>query len=256
MTHLPRPTPSDPRRGRPAAARCTAAARSRAAPLDGAGGTGTSRAVARAAALAAALAAAVGAALLPAAAEARDRVRPERISVLADVIEVRPVYREVRVGAPRRECWIEEQRTVVRETPARGVHRHRHDRRSGGADALVGGVIGGVVGNQLGRDAGRGGRAGATIAGAIIGSTIANEAAAGSARHRRHHDTHTLHETRTVYETRPIERCRTVDGAHSQRRLQHYDVTYRYDGRLFVTRLPRDPGSTLELEVTVRPARH
>lgn len=181
-------------------------------------------------------------------ASARERVRAERLTVYAEVVDVRPVYREVRRTEPTRECWTEERRTVVREG---GVsHGHRERRRSGG-DALVGGVIGGVIGNQLGRGASRGGRAGATIAGAIVGSAIANEASAGSARHRRHRPA----PSHTVYETRPVERCRTVEVTRSEERLQHYDVTYRYDGRTYTTRLPRDPGSTIELNVTLTPAR-
>ena len=113
-----------------------------------------------------------------------------------------------------------------------------------------------MVGNQLGRGSGRGGRTGATIAGAIIGSAVANEAGAGSARHRRpvHRPVHRP-ASRTVVETQPVERCRTVEGARSERRLQHYDVTYRYDGRTYTTRLPRDPGRQLELNVTLTPAR-
>lgn len=230
-THDPRPSVPHPSAARPARPRRVSAALVRAA------------------------AAALALATLSASAFASDRVRvrPERLTVYADVIDVRPVYREVRRSEPRRECWIEERRHVVREGP---VHRiERHETRRGTGDALVGGVIGGVIGNQLGRNAGRGGRAGATIAGAIVGSAVANEASANAARHRR--ERHYRHETpRTVYETHPVERCRTIDTARSQQRLQHYDVTYRYEGRRYVTRLPRDPGPTLELEVTVRPARH
>lgn len=184
-------------------------------------------------------------------ATARDRVRPERLTVYADVIDVRPVYRQVRRSEPRRECWIEEQEYVVREGAAYR-EPHRDGGRHGGGDALVGGVIGGVIGNQLGRGSSRGGRAGATIAGAIIGGAVANEVSAGSARHRRPH----RHQApRTVYETREVERCRSVERTRSEERLQHYDVTYRYDGRTFTTRLPRDPGPRLELNVALTPAR-
>ena len=198
----------------------------------------------------------------------RTRVRPERLTVYADVIDVRPVYQDVRRSEPlRQECWIEERRHVVREGPVRRVERRDpyrgsyRERRGSAGDALVGGVIGGVVGNQLGRNSSRGARAGATIAGAIIGSAVANEASASASRHRNERYGHDRHDryrqpARTVHETRPVERCRTVETARSERRLQHYDVTYRYEGRRYVTRLPRDPGSSLELEVTVRPARH
>lgn len=187
-------------------------------------------------------------ALAPAVAQADRRVPTERFTVYADVIDVRPVYREVRYREPRRECWTEQESYVVEEY-GRGA-RHGH-RRGTGADVLAGGVIGGVIGNQLGRGASDGARAGATIAGAIIGSAVASETSAGSARHRRHR-----HRPRAIVrETRPVERCRTVENTRYEERLQHYDVTYRYEGRTFTTRLPRDPGRRLELQVTVAPAR-
>jgi len=221
---------------------------------------------------------------LASAAGAADRVRPERFTVYADVIDVQPVYRERRTSVPRRECWIEETRTVIREggvahgdrayrqyrrhdrhrDPRYGTrHDTRHEARGGHGDKIVGGLIGGVVGNRLGRDASRSGRAGATIAGAIVGSAIANEASGAYARHRRH-EVRTERRVerrveqwapRTVYETRPVERCRTVDTSRQAQRLQHYDVTYLYEGREFKTRLPRDPGPRLELNLALTPAR-
>ena len=198
------------------------------------------------------LAAAVGA-LAPGAADARDRVRPERLTVLADVVDVRPVYRQVRYSEPRRECWTEEVRHVVREgyVDHRGGHGYSGHGYSNDGRAVVGGLVGGIVGNQIARRGSRGERAGATIAGAIVGSVIGNETSAGSARHRdRRHVV-----PRTVHETRPVERCRTVERSRAERRLQHYDVTYAYEGRTYTTRLPRDPGPTLELNVTLTPAR-
>jgi uncharacterized protein YcfJ len=74
-------------------------------------------------------------------------------------------------------------------------------------------------------------------------------------RHRRH-EPHPRHvESRPIYEVRPIQRCRRVAESLAEQRLQHYNVTYRYKGRKFVTQLPRDPGPRLELQVTVAPAR-
>jgi len=201
------------------------------------------------------LAATLGAVAFAGAATAREHVRPERLTVYADVLDVRPVYEEVSYFGPTRECWTEEVRHVVREDYARPhrAYRDGHPRERRGGEAIVGGLIGGVVGNQLGRNSSRGTRAGATIAGAIIGSAVANETSAANARHRRHAPRY--HAPRTVYETRPVERCREVESSRAERRLQHYDVTYRYDGRTYTTRLPRDPGAELELNVTLTPAR-
>lgn len=176
------------------------------------------------------------------------RVATERITEYAKVIDVQPVYREVRVRKPRQECWTEEQSHVIGYESA-GVQRYpSHERRSAG-NALVGGLIGGVIGNQLGRGHSRGSRAGATVAGAIIGSAIGNEAHAGVSRHRNHRP------SRPVVETRPVERCRRVVESSYQQELQHYNVTYRYKGRTYTTQMNRDPGDRIELQVSVRPAR-
>lgn len=185
--------------------------------------------------------------LPPTEARADRRDSADRFTVYADVVDVRPIYREVRVIEPHRECWTEyESRTVT--------ERGRAPRRTRGAgDALVGGAIGGVIGNRLGRGASDGARAGATIAGAIVGATVANERPGARGRHRRGHPPGS---SVTVRETRPVERCRTVERTRHESRLQHYEVTYRYAGRTATTSLPNDPGPRLELEVSTVPARY
>lgn len=193
------------------------------------------------------------------AAQATDRRPADAFTVYAEVVEVRPVYSEYRSREPREECWIEVERHAVREGrvgySSGAVREQRHSRGSTG-DALVGGVIGGVIGNQLGRNSNRSARTGATVAGAVIGSVIANEASASSSRHRRHREPRhsPRHAPRTVYETREVERCRTVETLREQRRIQHYDVTYTYEGRTFTTRQPRDPGRRIKLLLSLTPA--
>jgi len=110
--------------------------------------------------------------------------------------------------------------------------------RSTGAGAVVGGIVGGVLGHQIG--SGRGNDA-ATAAGALIG---ANHAAANSYRSGR------------VVEREVIEtRCETVRDARYESRLEGYDVTYRYQGRLYQTRTNYDPGKRIRVRVEVTPAR-
>lgn len=191
-------------------------------------------------------------------AQATDRfVATERFTEYAKVVDVQPVYREVRLREPREECWTEQQREIIgyeqayRQEPWQGQN-HRESRTTNGA--LVGGIIGGVIGNQLGRGHSSSSRAGATIAGALIGGTIANEATASSARHRAHRSPRQIRR-HPVYETRPVEKCRRVVESRYERRLRHYNVTYVYKGRTFTTQLPRDPGNRLELQVSVAPAR-
>ena len=38
--------------------------------------------------------------------------------------------------------------------------------------------------------------------------------------------------------------------------LDGYDVTYRYNGRIFQTRWPHDPGTRIPVDVDVRPVRY
>jgi len=179
-----------------------------------------------------------------------------RFTEFADVIDVQPVYRNIRVREPQQECWIETQQHLVGyERPRHEPYRtHRSERRHSSSGAVVGGIIGGVIGNQLGRGESRGTRAGATIAGAIIGSTVVNEAQGRPIRHRRE-PARIIHQGAPIYETREIERCKKVSASRVEQQLQHYNVTYRYQGRTYTTRTKRDPGRRLELQVSVKPAR-
>ncbi|MEE9320183.1 MAG: hypothetical protein V3U76_07040 [Granulosicoccus sp.] len=176
--------------------------------------------------------------------------RANRFTEYAEVISSHPVYRDVSIREPRQECWTEQERHVIRYEGQPTTQYRR--RSSGSGDVVVGGLIGGVIGNQLGRRGGSGTRAGATVAGAIIGSALASESG-GNARHRREQ----RHETtpQTVYETRPVEHCRSVTDTRWEQRVQHYDVTYRYMGKTFTTRTNREPGSHIELQISVSPVR-
>ena len=118
--------------------------------------------------------------------------RDDDVWAYARVVSVEPVYREVRVRAPRQVC---EEVPVVERTRYRG-----------GPDpgaVLFGAVIGGVIGHQFG--SGRGNDA-ATAVGAIMG---ANNAAVSSHRNGR------------VVEREIIEtRCETVAGARLAKEVQ------------------------------------
>lgn len=185
------------------------------------------------------------------------RVATERFTEYAPVIDVQPIYQEVRTRTPRQECWTEEQRVLVGYEDVIRYGDHRSDERqtqNSTGNAIVGGLIGGVIGNQLGRGHSSNSRTGATVAGAIIGGAIGNEATGSVSRHRREERPRQV-ESRPIYETRPVERCNRVVASHSERQLQYYNVTYRYKGREFVTQMPRDPGDRIELQVVVSPAR-
>lgn len=185
-----------------------------------------------------------------------------RFTEYANVIAVKPVVRQVRYNQPKKECWIEQQEHVVIREGSRHNYRHSNrysnsSRGHSGNDALIGGIIGGVVGNQLSRNSSRGTRNTATVAGAIVGSVIANERhGSDSSRHRRNDRYSKPRHPKKIVTTRPVEKCReTVHSAYEQR-VQAYDVTYQYRGQTFTTRMKRDPGNQIELQVNVAPARH
>jgi uncharacterized protein YcfJ len=148
----------------------------------------------------------------------------------ASVVRVTPVYRPVEVGEPRQECWDE-----------RVAYPDRYsDRRYEGnqvAGAMIGATAGGVAGHQFGHGGGNGA---ATIIGALIGASIGSEVA------REHTPPPYVHE---AYE----ERCRTVHDTRIEDRVEGFDVTYRYHGQLYDTRMPYDPGDRIPVHVDVHP---
>jgi uncharacterized protein YcfJ len=144
----------------------------------------------------------------------------------ARVVSAEPIYREVRVREPRQVC---EDVPVVERTTYRG--------HSDPGQVLVGAIIGGVIGHQFG--GGRGNDA-ATAAGAFIGASHAADRS---------------YSGRRVVEREVIEtRCETVRTARYEDRLEGYDVTYKYRGRLYHTRTASHPGRSIKVRVSVTPA--
>lgn len=137
----------------------------------------------------------------------------------ADVLRVEPVYETVAVTRMRREC---RDVTVVRE-----------DRSRGNLGAVVGAVAGGVLGSTVG---GGDGRTAATVVGAVAGGVIGHEVAQGDAD--------------TIMRTR----CTNVPKMTQERRISSYDVEYRYQGDIYLSRLAYDPGERLRVRVSVTPA--
>jgi uncharacterized protein YcfJ len=148
----------------------------------------------------------------------------------AKVIDVQPIVRYVTVTTPVRECWQETREYSVDRRPAGNA---------GGT--LVGAIIGGVIGHQFGSGSGNDA---ATAAGALVGAAIGSDAARrqGSRGYERE-----------VY-SRPVERCQTNYTTREEERIDGYNVTYRYHGQKYATRMPYDPGERLRIRVDVRPA--
>ncbi len=164
----------------------------------------------------------------------------------AEVVDVDPIVRRVRVTTPRRECWSEtryDYETRYESVPVgRGGYTPPHQGAAG--RMILGGIIGGVIGHQIG--SGDGNRA-ATVAGALIGSAIGHDAA-----HRR---SGPQYATREVREERPyeVERCDVRYDEDFEERIDGYRVTYLYNGREHTTRLPYEPGDRIRVRVDVRP---
>ena len=147
----------------------------------------------------------------------------------AKVISSTPVYE--RVSEPKQECWNE----TVSSTGVVAKSAPVEERSIGGA--LIGGVVGGVVGNQVGQGTGNTvATAAGAIAGAIIGDRVANQGAAQT-------------QTTQVPQTRQEQHCRQVENYRDV--VSGYNVTYRYNGRDVATRLPYQPGDTVQVSVGV-----
>ncbi len=141
----------------------------------------------------------------------------------ARVRSVEPQYENITV--PRQECTTQ----VVNETQPVGGGRNY-----GGA--VIGGVAGALLGNQVGRGHGR---EAATAVGAVVGAFTGDRMANGDAP--------------AAYQQVPREvtSCRTVN--EMQTRISAYRVNYDYRGQHYSTLMPQDPGSNLQVRVSVEP---
>ena len=135
----------------------------------------------------------------------------------ATVLQSKPVYRIVEVTKEEQRCRTEE---VVYQQP----------QRKSANNSLVGGLIGAAVGHALGSRSKH--RTGVTIAGAVVGASIAGS------------DGHSVKKSRG-YENR----CELVPTSWEEERIIGYNVAYRYNGRTFETRLPFEPGDSLNLHL-------
>ncbi|MDP3856592.1 MAG: glycine zipper 2TM domain-containing protein [Stagnimonas sp.] len=160
----------------------------------------------------------------------------------AQVISSRPIYTQVRVSEPREECW--DERVTYRDSYRGGREASQFDTTAG---AVIGGVIGGAAGHQFSEGSGK---KIATAIGALIGASVGSNAVRNDSRRRD--GGYDSYSERTVYEPR----CRTVSEARYEDRIDGYDVSYRYAGRTYTTRMPYDPGSRIPVQVQVAPVRY
>jgi uncharacterized protein YcfJ len=158
----------------------------------------------------------------------------------ARVVSVRPVSEQIPVS--REECWNDrvrtyEERRVTRADTGAAI----------GPGTVLGAIVGGVVGHQVG--SGRGNTA-ATVGGAVIGGVVGNQVDRQQGYVGPGGPPATTVERVPV--DRNVERCRTVQEVREAR--VGYDVRYVFAGREFQTRLDRDPGRFLRVNVQVAAA--
>jgi uncharacterized protein YcfJ len=143
----------------------------------------------------------------------------------ARVQSVEPQYETVQI--PREECssqWVTEQRAVPSGSPSYG-------------GMAIGAIAGGILGNQVGKGSGKDA---ATAAGVVAGAMVGNQLGRGNAP-----------DATVQSEQREVRSCRTV--YDTQQRATGYRVTYEYQGQMFTTVMPQQPGRTLNVRVSVTP---
>ncbi|MGL4230139.1 MAG: glycine zipper 2TM domain-containing protein [Casimicrobium sp.] len=173
-------------------------------------------------------------------------------SDVAQVVSAQPIYE--RVNTPRQNCWNEtvsyDRRTPSAYQPAQYNAPAPSSERTVGAGTILGAVIGGVVGHQFGNSSR--GRDHGTVAGAVVGGIVGNSIENSQPRTYSANN-YDPQPARVDYapETRSVQRCETVN--ESREEISGYNVTYRYNGRDYTTRMPYDPGQTINVRVNLAP---
>ena len=140
----------------------------------------------------------------------------------AKVVSAVPVYETVRYPVDEQVCWEEQ---AWRPQP------------HSVAPTVIGAIVGGVVGHQFG---GGHGKAALTVAGAAIGGTIGYNVA------QRHHSGGPYPVAQT--------RCEIQRNWRTEERISAWDVTYKYRGGIYHTRMLEQPGKKIRVRVHVQPA--
>lgn len=145
----------------------------------------------------------------------------------AKVIKSKPIYKTVQVAIPDRRCEKRRHR-----------ERHSYNDHDSYTPAIAGAVLGGVVGNQFGKG---NGKKAMTIAGAILGGSIGNDLS----NDRR--------DNRVVHHRHGKRHCESYTRYESRQEIVGYKVKYKYKGKTFKTRTDYDPGSYINVRVSVDP---
>ena len=142
----------------------------------------------------------------------------------AEVTRVEPLYQQVEVMRPVKQCWTERV-------------AHTRPSRPNVGPTLAGGVIGGVLGSRLGR---RRGNAPLVLAGALTGAAIGRRLSRPAY-------------TAPVTTWQDVQRCTTVNRREQRQQVVSYRVDYSYEGQIFTAQTRHHPGSYIRVRVDVDP---
>ena len=142
----------------------------------------------------------------------------------ADVVDVQPLTRTVRVATPRTECHLEEV-----------AHSERGYRSA--TPQILGSVVGGLLGHELGHN--KHARAAGSVAGVILGGSIGRDIG------------HKMRARNQYYTTEEI--CHTYNNYSEEERITGYHVVYKYQGETYTTKMPSHPGDRIKIKISVTP---
>ena len=149
----------------------------------------------------------------------------------AKVVGVDPVYQTVTYQVPVEQCRLQEVPVSYDEPYARPRSY---------TGPIVGAIIGGALGNAVGHN--KTNKKVGTAVGAILGGSIGRDISNRRAPYSSQ---------RVSYRTQEI--CETVHETREELELSGYDVSYRYAGETFVSRMDHDPGKFVRVRVQVTP---
>ncbi len=149
----------------------------------------------------------------------------------AKVVDVQPVIETVQIPEDRQVCreQLLQRRVAEYRSPA---------------PAIFGAIVGGVIGNKLGHGHRHGnrhgnGRATATVVGAAIGSVVASEVQNSKYPSK--------------YYTENAQVCSTETYWRSEERVVAWDVSWKYRGQIYHSRMDEPPGDRIPVRVSVDP---
>ena len=147
----------------------------------------------------------------------------------AEVVSSTPVYQTAVYKEPREVC--RQERVAYQESV-----------RQSKTPSIIGALVGGTLGNAVGHKKSN------KRVGAVVGSILGYSIAKDIAQHRYEHASN----QQITY--RQQEVCDVYYDEREEQQLLGYDVSYVYAGRIYKTRLNRDPGESLRVRVSVNPA--